>query len=463
MVAYKEAVETFNRARNPERGKPVEHNVRFFSVDDGIAIQYHATYIVIVHPDGTYTLNNGGWFTVTTLQKIRAYTNAHLFSEKGNWYVRLQPDPDDPQPDYVDRKIPKPYTPTAKVYPGSEPVKTDDGFITFENNKRVQTYTSQCIAGTTEEYSYVSGNYKFHGKSNGIVNVYQGYGIYGDYLTWHNGRFYYGETQYEPYNLRREQDYTDYKQCPHCKAYDAIKARWNRLMHGDYWSERRFDQNTGWAKAAEMLRRFDSYEHWQQAYIEDFRARREYLKVEREWDQRNRVAFYDGLKIDSNGYALRSQHNNDLKFQRKLLAYERKAEKMRKRIDAYVKGYIETLKAGMPMPSGGDCWYCLMFDAQPPNEPGARRAMHRGSTVSPVHGNHEHLLSHISKKERYYVPSLAVNALRERGYQDVAVYMWLDMNPDENKMGKPDGRYDSVSRDIKTYLRKRLVPAPPSR
>ena len=34
------------------------------------------------------------------------------------------------------------------------------------------------------------------------------------------------------------------------------------------------------------------------------------------------------------------------------------------------------------------------------------------------------------------MPSLAVNALRERGYQDVGIFMWLDMNPEHEHDGQ---------------------------
>ena len=40
-----------------------------------------------------------------------------------------------------------------------------------------------------------------------------------------------------------------------------------------------------------------------------------------------------------------------------------------------------------------------------------------------VEQTNDHLFQHM--KDRYYVPRLAVNALRERGYQDVGIYIWL--------------------------------------
>jgi hypothetical protein len=75
--------------------------------------------------------------------------------------------------------------------------------------------------------------------------------------------------------------------------------------------------------------------------------------------------------------------------------------------------------------------------------------------------NHEHLLSHM--EERYYVPSLAVNALRERGLKDLGISLVLDMT--ENGMG---GRvygnktYADVRRYLTAYMRKRLMPQAPT-
>jgi len=114
------------------------------------------------------------------------------------------------------------------------------------------------------------------------------------------------------------------------------------------------------------------------------------------------------------------------------------------------------------LPSGGDCWFCVMRtnvdenDEHVPMQPDAR-----GVTLGDASGDPaDHLMQHI--EDRYYVPSLAVNALREAGYKDVGVYLWLDMDPENGTMGKPDGRYDSVKRDIKKYMVKRMVPKAPT-
>ena len=148
-----------------------------------------------------------------------------------------------------------------------------------------------------------------------------------------------------------------------------------------------------------------------EARKEQFAARRDYLKAQREWDERNRVPFYDGITVNSEGYAPRVR--KDGPSPAKLRRHEAAVAKMKKRIDKYVNDFIAELQKGaLPMPSGGDCWHCAFVTED-------------GKSMGDL-GDNSHLLSHID--EKYYVPTLAVNALRERGYRDVGIYMFLDMN-----------------------------------
>jgi len=54
-----------------------------------IAVRLHATDVVTFHPDGTATLNSGGWLTVTTKSRINDYLPGGivLSSIKGRWYL----------------------------------------------------------------------------------------------------------------------------------------------------------------------------------------------------------------------------------------------------------------------------------------------------------------------------------------------------------------------------------------
>ena len=54
---------------------------------DDIAVLFHGTAVVTYHPDGSVTLDSGGWLTSTTKQRINAYTRAPVYSVKGKWLV----------------------------------------------------------------------------------------------------------------------------------------------------------------------------------------------------------------------------------------------------------------------------------------------------------------------------------------------------------------------------------------
>ena len=93
-----------------------------------------------------------------------------------------------------------------------------------------------------------------------------------------------------------------------------------------------------------MIEHFGDKDAWHEAYIQDFRERRAYLQADREWDQRNRVPFYDGITVDSNGYAQRDRKSGPSKA--KLAKHERKVAKIKKQIDKYVNGLHRRARAG---------------------------------------------------------------------------------------------------------------------
>lgn len=95
MLTYSEAKQMMERARNGRR--KLENNtylIRLAPADvrgaTGTAAHYavrlHATDVVILHPDGSYTLDSGGWRTVTTKDRINHYAPGTVSSDKGSWY-----------------------------------------------------------------------------------------------------------------------------------------------------------------------------------------------------------------------------------------------------------------------------------------------------------------------------------------------------------------------------------------
>jgi hypothetical protein len=54
-----------------------------------VAVRLHRTHVVTIHADGSYTLNSGGWRTVTTKSRINDYAPARVTQRAGEWFVTL--------------------------------------------------------------------------------------------------------------------------------------------------------------------------------------------------------------------------------------------------------------------------------------------------------------------------------------------------------------------------------------
>jgi hypothetical protein len=424
-------------ARNKGNGKPLANNTRLFANEDGsYRIRLHNTDIITINSDGTYTLNSGGYQTVTTMERLRRFTPVRLMSISGDWYVRTEPNPQDPKPERVDRTIPKPFTPGDHL--GDEPVKNDEG----------------CQAGSMMGTDHVDEEVRIFRKDmqeGDVIVKDEGSGDKYDFITvtrtWTTWVFY-GEEAHsyrsKEWEAVADKSHTKYEQCPHCKAFDAEHERWRQWMHGDRWG-RRFDRQRGYATYIELMERFHNDKAlWQEAYLTDFRERRAYMKADREWEERNRVPFFDGITIDSDGYAPRLRKSGPSPA--KLRRHEKEVKRVKNEIDKYVGKFMAALKEGMAMPGSGDCWMCLM-------------KTDKGETLGDL-GDNSHLWDHI--EEDYFVPSLITNALLERGYKPLGVYMMLDMDQDAQTMGGGRSSYNGAKRDLRKYMQKRLVPAAPT-
>jgi hypothetical protein len=472
------AESTMRTARSQSAGKPLENNTRLYANEDGsYRIRLHYTDIVTINTDGTYTLRANGYHTVTTAQRMRGYSPVKLISDRGEWFVQIEPNPKDPQPERFYRTVPKPF---EAIDPGPEPVKDADGWnygeirrdwpcvagtdaVTLHDNEEIEIYRLDMREG--DELVEVVRESSFGNDEYDTVKVRR---------TWRSG-VYYGEigsgwgtddgwrefVNLSPhdysYRDTRTVDGVEYKyeQCPHCEAFAKLHEAWRLRYEGPRWGVR-FDGQRDYKTYAEMMERFGTMEAWQEAYIEDFRARKVYIKEAREWEERNRVPFYDGITVDSEGYAPRIR--KDGPSPAKLRRHKAEVKRVKHAIDKYCDGFIAALKAKMPMPSNGDCWYCAMkTDEGVPLGDAAQTLHPDGSLTTEV--NTDHLWSHI--EESYYVPSLICNALLERGYKPVGVYMLLDMKQDEQTMGGRD-RYDGPKRDLRKYLNKRLIPQAPT-
>jgi hypothetical protein len=85
-LTYAECQELTKRSRQGR--KKLKNNVYLQKMLDGsFAVQMYQTDIVTIHQDGTVTLNNGGWYTVTTKANINKYAPCYVHQIKGEWYV----------------------------------------------------------------------------------------------------------------------------------------------------------------------------------------------------------------------------------------------------------------------------------------------------------------------------------------------------------------------------------------
>lgn len=141
-----------------------------------------------------------------------------------------------------------------------------------------------------------------------------------------------------------------------------------------------------------------------------------------------RIPFTDGDSIDSKGNVIFQATPQALKAQQVL----------RKRIAKYAKD----MAAALPLaaPSGGDCQYCYFKDD-------------KGNTMGDKAKDTTHLIAHI--KDKYYVPSLAFNALKEAGNSDFIIAIAF------RHAAPGAGTYLELARErteraVKKYLYRRL-------
>lgn len=106
------------RGRNGRR--KIANNTYLYPVNDGIAVRLHATNVVVIHPDNTYTLNSGGWQTVTTKARLNEYSPARVCQRNGIWYVDGFP--------FVDG---------MKVDANGRPINAVDNSANVERHKRL--------------------------------------------------------------------------------------------------------------------------------------------------------------------------------------------------------------------------------------------------------------------------------------------------------------------------------------
>ncbi len=88
-MTHAKAVEMVRGKRNKTSRKIGNNTYAEILHDDTVAIKLHNTYVVKINPNGTYTLNSGGWQTVTTKDRINQYSPVRVYQRKFEWFVTI--------------------------------------------------------------------------------------------------------------------------------------------------------------------------------------------------------------------------------------------------------------------------------------------------------------------------------------------------------------------------------------
>jgi hypothetical protein len=99
-ITYSEAVARIERSRSGQPTIGSNTSLHYAGPNHGpgvaVMLRYHATDVITLHADGTYTLDTGGWNTVTTLRRLNDYSPARVYSDRGQLYVWHSSDPKTP-------------------------------------------------------------------------------------------------------------------------------------------------------------------------------------------------------------------------------------------------------------------------------------------------------------------------------------------------------------------------------
>lgn len=88
-MTHSEAVLMVRGKRNANRRKIGNNTYAEILHDNSVGIMLHSTYVVKIHPDDTYTLQTGGWQTVTTKDRINQYSPVRVYQRKYEWFVKI--------------------------------------------------------------------------------------------------------------------------------------------------------------------------------------------------------------------------------------------------------------------------------------------------------------------------------------------------------------------------------------
>lgn len=86
VYTYEEA-DRILQGRN-KQSKKLANNTYLLRNDNGtFSIRLHQTDIIVINSDNTYTLNSGGWLSMTTKARMNEFAPVRISQNKGVWYL----------------------------------------------------------------------------------------------------------------------------------------------------------------------------------------------------------------------------------------------------------------------------------------------------------------------------------------------------------------------------------------
>ncbi len=118
-------------------------------------------------------------------------------------------------------------------------------------------------------------------------------------------------------------------------------------------------------------------------------------------------------------------------------------KKTRKQASEYARVFVDKLYAGeIPAPSAGDCWHCVMRDKA-------------GTPLGELTRDASHVHGHLT--EKYYVPSLLVNALKMFGASVAATQTAHAFMQNQVQHAFSRDRADFIAKQIEKCVRRYVL------
>lgn len=160
-------------------------------------------------------------------------------------------------------------------------------------------------------------------------------------------------------------------------------------------------------------------------------------------DGTNRVSFRQTFTVEDGGKVIPDEEDAGAKVR-----------DLRRKIANYSRAFIVGVRMGaVPPPTGGDCWFCALKDTN------------TGETWGELGGDKDHLHSHMSESEPYYVPSLLTRALEVQGASKSMLWT-LAAQWDRLEGAKPetlarlkanDWEWKRIEKALSKYIQRQLA------